>query len=190
LPGAPALTSPLSGIQLRFGFKLGDHHGLLAEAWREVDRDPEIRAAILTGMGERASCAGSDIKEGYLDSGSGRHAAQGGSPRSERLPGLIDVRKPAELMQAEDAVEGAIAFAGKRPPQWQGKSEKRTGSAPEYAMARLYSPMCANTHLSIGYTDMTFLMLGLSSREGGPRYTSETLCPNPTKISTSDFKNM
>lgn len=48
---------------------------LLGEAWREVDRDPEIRVAILTGAGERAFCAGSDIKCDYVDSGSGRHAA-------------------------------------------------------------------------------------------------------------------
>jgi enoyl-CoA hydratase/carnithine racemase len=71
---------------------------LLGEAWREVDRDPEIRVAILTGAGERAFCAGSDIKSDYIDSGSGRHAAEGRredrAEGAERLPGLADVRKP------------------------------------------------------------------------------------------------
>ncbi len=67
---------------------------LLGEAWREVDRDPEIRVAILTGAGERAFCAGSDIKSDYIDSGSGRHAAQGREDAGERPPGLVDVRKP------------------------------------------------------------------------------------------------
>jgi enoyl-CoA hydratase/carnithine racemase len=66
---------------------------LLGKAWREVDRDPEIRVAILTGAGERAFCAGSDIKSDYIDSGSGRHAAQRRED-GERLPGLVDVRKP------------------------------------------------------------------------------------------------
>ncbi len=67
---------------------------LLGEAWREVDRDPEIRVAILTGAGERAFCAGSDVKSDYIDSGSGRHAAKGREDGAERLPGLVDVRKP------------------------------------------------------------------------------------------------
>ena len=68
---------------------------LLGEAWREVDRDPDLRVAILTGAGERAFCAGSDIKSDYVDSGSGRRAAEGRrDDGAERLPGLVDVRKP------------------------------------------------------------------------------------------------
>jgi enoyl-CoA hydratase/carnithine racemase len=35
----------------------------LGEIWQEVANDPQIRVAILTGAGEKAFCAGSDIKE-------------------------------------------------------------------------------------------------------------------------------
>jgi enoyl-CoA hydratase/carnithine racemase len=37
----------------------------LAEAYREIEQNPEIRVAIITGAGERAFCAGGDI-QGYL----------------------------------------------------------------------------------------------------------------------------
>jgi len=67
---------------------------MLGEAWLEVDRDPEIRVAILTGAGERAFCAGSDIKSDYVDSGGGRQAAQEDEDSGERPPGPGDVRKP------------------------------------------------------------------------------------------------
>jgi enoyl-CoA hydratase/carnithine racemase len=33
----------------------------LAEAWARIDRDPDIRVAVLTGAGERAFCAGGDM---------------------------------------------------------------------------------------------------------------------------------
>jgi crotonobetainyl-CoA hydratase len=35
----------------------------LATAIQEADRDPRIRAAVITGAGERAFCAGADLKE-------------------------------------------------------------------------------------------------------------------------------
>jgi E-phenylitaconyl-CoA hydratase len=35
----------------------------LGEIWQEIADDPKVRAAILTGAGEKAFCAGSDIKE-------------------------------------------------------------------------------------------------------------------------------
>jgi enoyl-CoA hydratase/carnithine racemase len=35
----------------------------LAAAWREIAGDPAIRCAVLTGTGERAFCAGMDMKE-------------------------------------------------------------------------------------------------------------------------------
>ena len=33
------------------------------EIWQEIASDPQVRVAILTGAGEKAFCAGSDIKE-------------------------------------------------------------------------------------------------------------------------------
>jgi enoyl-CoA hydratase/carnithine racemase len=35
----------------------------LATAWERVERDREVRAAILTGAGDKAFCAGADLKE-------------------------------------------------------------------------------------------------------------------------------
>lgn len=42
-------------------------YGRLAEIWREFDGDPALRVGILTGMGERAFSAGSDVKADYVD---------------------------------------------------------------------------------------------------------------------------
>src|SRR5918999_5273407 len=33
------------------------------DIWQEIAADPQVRVAILTGTGNRAFCAGSDIKE-------------------------------------------------------------------------------------------------------------------------------
>jgi enoyl-CoA hydratase/carnithine racemase len=35
----------------------------LAEIWKEISEDASVRIAVLTGAGEKAFCAGSDIKE-------------------------------------------------------------------------------------------------------------------------------
>jgi enoyl-CoA hydratase/carnithine racemase len=39
----------------------------LAEIWREFDADPALRVGILTGTGERAFSAGSDVKADYVN---------------------------------------------------------------------------------------------------------------------------
>ncbi len=41
---------------------LGIRHGL-AEAWKRFEEDASLKVAILTGSGERAFCAGMDLKE-------------------------------------------------------------------------------------------------------------------------------
>lgn len=41
-------------------------YGHLAQVWREYRDDAALRVAILTGAGERAFCAGSDIKDNYV----------------------------------------------------------------------------------------------------------------------------
>jgi enoyl-CoA hydratase/carnithine racemase len=38
----------------------------LSQIWREFGADPSLRVAIFTGAGERAFCAGSDIKANYV----------------------------------------------------------------------------------------------------------------------------
>jgi enoyl-CoA hydratase/carnithine racemase len=39
-----------------------EHYQALSEAWIRVRDEPEIRAAIITGAGDRAFCAGADLK--------------------------------------------------------------------------------------------------------------------------------
>jgi len=39
-----------------------EHYSLLSEAWQRVRDDDDIRVAIVTGAGEKAFCAGADIK--------------------------------------------------------------------------------------------------------------------------------
>ena len=51
----------------------------LADAWQDVNEDPNVRVAILTGAGDRAFCAGADLsafsgEQSVLELHHGRHA--------------------------------------------------------------------------------------------------------------------
>jgi len=59
----------------------------LAEVWREFRDDPALRVAILTGAGERAFCAGSDIKSNYVE-------RRGEEPHNMLFPVMFDLYKP------------------------------------------------------------------------------------------------
>src|SRR5215467_10038974 len=59
----------------------------LTEIWTEFRDDPTLRVAIFTGTGERAFCAGSDIKSNYVD-GRGTEAAR--TP----YPVMLELTKP------------------------------------------------------------------------------------------------
>lgn len=39
------------------------HNAELDAAWRRMNQDPEVRVGVLTGAGERAFCAGADLKD-------------------------------------------------------------------------------------------------------------------------------
>jgi enoyl-CoA hydratase/carnithine racemase len=62
-------------------------YGLLAEIWSEFARDPALRVAILTGAGERAFCAGSDVKSNYVE-------RAGEDPPSSPFPVMLELSKP------------------------------------------------------------------------------------------------
>jgi enoyl-CoA hydratase/carnithine racemase len=62
-------------------------YGRLAEIWREFRDDPALRVAILTGSGERAFCAGSDVKSNYVDK-------PGEEPPDSPFPVMFDLYKP------------------------------------------------------------------------------------------------
>jgi len=59
----------------------------LAEIWREFQDDPALRVGILTGAGERAFSAGSDIKADYVE-------RPEGEPPNELFPVMLELGKP------------------------------------------------------------------------------------------------
>jgi enoyl-CoA hydratase/carnithine racemase len=62
-------------------------YGLLAEHWREFRDDSSLRVAILTGAGERAFCAGSDVKANYVEH-------PGVEPHNAPFAVMFDLYKP------------------------------------------------------------------------------------------------
>ena len=59
----------------------------LARIWREFRDDATLRVAIFTGTGERAFCAGSDIKANYVEK-------PGEEPQDALFPILLELYKP------------------------------------------------------------------------------------------------
>jgi enoyl-CoA hydratase/carnithine racemase len=59
----------------------------LAEGWREFREDPALLVGILTGAGERAFCAGSDIKSNYVEKRSEE-------PQNLLFPAMLELDKP------------------------------------------------------------------------------------------------
>ncbi|HLW71439.1 MAG TPA: enoyl-CoA hydratase-related protein [Candidatus Binataceae bacterium] len=66
-----------------------DHesYARLAEVWTEFQEDAALRVAILTGAGERAFCAGSDIKSNYVE-------RPGEEPHNLLFPVMLALDKP------------------------------------------------------------------------------------------------
>jgi enoyl-CoA hydratase/carnithine racemase len=62
-------------------------YNTLAATWRQVDGDAELRVGILTGAGERAFCAGSDIR-------SESFGQPGRIPGGELFPAMNAMTKP------------------------------------------------------------------------------------------------
>jgi enoyl-CoA hydratase/carnithine racemase len=62
-------------------------YGLLADYWRQFRDDPALRVAILTGAGERAFCAGSDVKTNYVE-------RPGVEPHNAPFAVMFDLYKP------------------------------------------------------------------------------------------------
>jgi enoyl-CoA hydratase/carnithine racemase len=62
-------------------------YGLLADYWREFRDDRGLRVAILTGAGERAFCAGSDVKTNYVE-------RPGVEPHNAPFAVMFDLYKP------------------------------------------------------------------------------------------------
>src|SRR6185295_18483457 len=63
----------------------------LADAWRRIADDPEIRCAVVTGAGERVFCAGMDMKTTIPAS---QRFARGERVDDETFAGLRNVATP------------------------------------------------------------------------------------------------
>jgi enoyl-CoA hydratase/carnithine racemase len=65
----------------------------LVEAFRQIDRDPAVRVAVLTGAGEKAFCAGADMDffaaQIAAGGGTGTRGRGGGPARVEEFPLLM-----------------------------------------------------------------------------------------------------
>jgi enoyl-CoA hydratase/carnithine racemase len=59
----------------------------LAEVWQEFQHDSALRVGILTGAGDRAFCAGSDIKSNYVEH-------PGEEPQNLLFPVMFELTKP------------------------------------------------------------------------------------------------
>lgn len=60
----------------------------LAEVWKEFRDDPDLRVGILSGVGDRAFSAGSDVKANYVTRPTGEE------PQSELFPVMHNLEKP------------------------------------------------------------------------------------------------
>lgn len=60
----------------------------LAEIWKEFRDDADLRVGILTGVGDRAFCAGSDVKSNYVSRPTGEE------PQNELFPVMHELDKP------------------------------------------------------------------------------------------------
>jgi enoyl-CoA hydratase/carnithine racemase len=67
---------------------------LMAERFQEFDRDPALRVAVVTGAGDRAFCAGADLKKMHGGSHAGGIQELWDHERQQRLGQRLQVAKP------------------------------------------------------------------------------------------------
>lgn len=89
-------------------------HQALAAAWDELENDPELWLAVLTGTGDRTFSAGQDLKEAAAKVESGRRLSTFGSqdgPGWPRLTERFELSKPVIARVNGQALGGGFELA-------------------------------------------------------------------------------
>ena len=91
----------------------GEHMQALGEAWRRVRDDDEIWCAIVTGAGDRAFCAGGDLKT-HIPTFTGGKEGDGGRPRTRRSSRIenVPMLRGFDLYKPVVAAVNGICVAG------------------------------------------------------------------------------
>ena len=112
----PEARNSLNGVLLR----------AIGAAIVDAEADPEIRALVITGTGDRAFCAVAvDFAERIAANGPLGVAATkelvrlGVTDHSAARTRLVELHE--SVFNSADAKEGALAFVEKRAPVWQGR---------------------------------------------------------------------
>jgi enoyl-CoA hydratase/carnithine racemase len=82
----------------------------LVEAWREFDRDDEAYVAVVTGAGDKAFCAGADLKTYTMDFA--RRPAPEFRSRFTNGPGLGGITRNLEIFKPIVAAVNGFAISG------------------------------------------------------------------------------
>jgi len=83
-------------------------HAELVEAWDRFRTDEGAKVAIITGAGDRAFCAGGDLKDGPVSADPAEIAAHG---RGER-PGILGPSRWTDIYKPIIAAVNGVAYAG------------------------------------------------------------------------------
>jgi len=102
--------------------------GLLAKAWLDFRDDPELWVAIITGAGDKAFCAGGDLKE-FIHMVTQNISELTGSGGSQTLGGdvpvnasLVAVLREVEIYKPIIAAVNGFCIAGRSPTRTRWRS--------------------------------------------------------------------
>lgn len=151
----------------------------LTEAWKDFNSDDDLWVAIVTGAGERAFCAGMDMKERAA-----RDAGEPGRQQRRPMPSLasgLNIWKPIiaaingyclgggfQLAQscdfricAEDALLGVTEVKRGMAPGWTVELAKLIGLAHALEIALTGEPITAQRAYEMGFANKVVPKAGL-----------------------------